>query len=323
MYYSSDILKIRESTLYNKNVKENVSIVGIGDIHISNLVGMDDINRISEVLYNTKADYICMLGDIIDSPEILENEQKTKELEMLIHNSSLIAPTMIVLGGHDFVDERQGCYEDILKTTKIWNNIGKIPNVHLLNDRVYTDNKIVICGYHQKSDVYYNLSNEKKEDVKSFYEDFKLNTKLYRELPSKKPKVLLTHSPEPIYELQNESFVSKYDIILTAHYHNGCVPAILDDIYPENAGIITPSRRLFPKQARGIIKLNNGPYLIYNGGWVKISECTPKIFHPLDKLCNRQLDIVTLTSNETYQKEQVKERKLLLKNTQIIGMVRQ
>ena len=104
MYYSSDILKIRESTLYNKNVKENVSIVGIGDIHISNLVGMDDINRISEVLYNTKADYICMLGDIIDSPydmpyilvdessdryTALNRDRRTKTYEFRIFNSNL------------------------------------------------------------------------------------------------------------------------------------------------------------------------------------------------------------------------------------------
>ena len=62
-----------------------------------------------------------------------------------------------------------------------------------------------------------------------------------------------------------------------------------------------------------IIKLDTGTYLIYNGGWIKIQACSPKILQPLDKLCNRQMDITTLTSDIEYKEEQIKNKRLVLK----------
>ena len=53
--------------------------------------------------------------------------------------------------------------------------------------------------------------------------------------------------------------------------------------------------------------------MIYNGGWIKIQACSPKILQPLDKLCNRQMDITTLTSDIEYKEEQIKNKRLVLK----------
>ena len=88
---------------------------------------------------------------------------------------------------------------------------------------------------------------------------------------------------------------------------------MLENIYPKNAGIITPKLDLFPKQARGVVRLDTGTYLIYSGGWTKLSSVSPLLFHPLDMLCNRQIDITTLTSNEEYKNESIKTKKLVLK----------
>ena len=87
----------------------------------------------------------------------------------------------------------------------------------------------------------------------------------------------------------------------------------VDKIYPKNAGIITPRMKRLPKRARGIIKLDTGTYLVYSGGWVKLSNSAPGLIRPLDKLCNRQMDVTTLTSNEEYVKEKIKNKKLVLK----------
>ena len=107
--------------------------------------------------------------------------------------------------------------------------------------------------------------------------------------------------------------VSDYDVVLCGHYHNGCVPAMLENIYPKNAGIITPKLKLFPKQARGVVELDSGTYLIYSGGWTKLSDSSPLLLHPIDMICNRQIDVTTLTSNEEYKKEKIKTKKLVLK----------
>lgn len=309
----SDILEIRESTFYNPNVKDDIKIASIGDTHISRLVGKKDINNIYDALCSVNPDYICLLGDIVDSPRELTKEESIKNLELLISLCSSIAPTMVILGSHDFVYEHPGVSFYSYDDTGLWSEIGKIPNVYLLNDKVFNDNRIIISGYLQKVDAYLNLADEHVEDPAAYYHDFISHPDLYEGLDENLPKILLTHSPEPINDLNVQELLKDYDVILTGHYHNGCVPSFLDRIYPKNAGIITPRMKKLPRHARGIIKLNTGTYLVYSGGWVKLSESAPGLIRPLDKLCNRQMDVTTLTSNEEFIKEEIKTKKLVLK----------
>lgn len=309
----SDLLKIRKSILYNKYVNKDIKIASVGDTHLSSLVGMEDVNKLSEVLYESNPDYICVLGDIVDTPKELLKDEKIKELKTLMNNSSSIAPTMVILGSHDFIDEELAGFPDVMKKTPIWDEINGMPNVHLLNDEVYDDDKIFFGGYRQKWEAYYNLLSEHKEDSEAYYEEFKKHENLYKDLPEEKPRILLTHSPESIIDPKVENLLKEYNVILTGHYHDGCVPAMLDKVFPKNAGLITPRRSLFPRKARGIVKLNSGTYLVYSGGWTKMAACVPSVLYPLDKLCNRQIDITTLTSNEEYINEEIEEKKLVLK----------
>ena len=314
MMKSSDILKIRDSVMYNSNVKNDIKIAGLGDIHLSNLVGQKDVDFISQTLYEENPDYICMLGDLIDTPRILENDKKVNELMTLIKNSASIAPTLIVLGSHDFVFKVDDGYEDFFDLLGIWNDVDEVPNAHVLNDKIYQDDKVFIAGYRQKDEVYHSPLAKKHEDYLAYYNDLVVRENLYDNLPCGVPKIFLTHSPEPIHDNPNAWLLNEYDLILTGHYHNGCVPEILDDIWiSKNGGIINPKKRLLPKYARGIVKLETGTYLIYNGGWVKIQECAPRVLQPLDSLCNRQMDMVTLTSNEKIEEPVVKSRKKVLK----------
>ena len=293
---SSDVLKIRDSIIYNENAKTDIKIAGVGDIHLSGIVGMDDVNHISDALYTLQPDYICLLGDLVDSPDQLNNDQKVEELKTLMTNSASIAPTMVILGGHDFVADSLDGFPDVMDQTTIWDEINAMDNINVLNDKTYSDDRVFFGGYRQKRDVYYNYYLERQEDNMAYYLYILYKRYLYSDLPENLPKVFLTHSPTPVHDFEINLLLGNYDVILTGHYHNGCVPAILDDIYPKNRGLVTPRKKFFPKYARGIVKLGTGdsPYLVYSGGWVKIHECSPKILHPLDKLCNRQMDIQAL-----------------------------
>lgn len=313
MTKSSDILKIRDSIIYNSNVKSNIKIAALGDFHLSSLVGQKDVDLISQSLYEEKPNYICILGDLVDSPLELEKTSKLSELKNLIKNSASIAPTFIVLGSHDFIDETSNSYDDILSSIDAWNDINKITNAYVLNDAAYSNDEIFISGYRQKREVYYNLMQEHLEDSKAYYSDLVNYPVLYENLPINVPKIFLTHSPEPIHDRVNMNLLRNYNIIMTGHYHNGCVPAFLDDLMPRNRGIITPRKRILPKYARGIFMLETGTYLLYNGGWVKLQECAPKVLQPLDKLCNRQMDVITLTSDLEFKKIKIDNKKKVLK----------
>lgn len=303
----SDLLQVRESIFYNKNVENDIKIASVGDIHISKSVGEKDINNIYESLAREEPDYVCLLGDIIDSPK--ELTKRSEDLNKLVRSCSSIAPTMIVLGGHDFVYD----VPDLSSESNVWGKLNQLPDVYILNDEIYSDDKIIIGGYIQKEDVYNNRYDKHTEDAIAFYIDLMEHPNLHTKLREDLPKVFLTHSPASINDYRIKDVLSVYDVIITGHYHNGCVPAMLEDIYPKNAGIITPKLKLFPKQARGVVKLDTETYLIYSGGWIKLSAGSPLLFHPLDMLCNRQIDVTTLTSNEEYKDESIKTKKLVLK----------
>ena len=280
---------------------------------------MKDVDRMSGAIASEKPDYICLLGDLVDSPK--EIESRANELKTLITNCSSIAPTMLILGSHDFIDEDSDEYKDVLLETSFWEDLETNKDVHLLNDKVFQDDNIFIAGYRQKRDAYYNLVKEHKEDAASYKQDFITKTEIWTTLPTDLPKILLTHSPEPIQSPLTQALIANYDVTITGHYHNGCIPIILDDILNTHSGLITPKKDFFPKHARGIVRLDEEfykahtneftkvipllisdypPYLIYNGGWTKIQDCAPQILHWLDKVCYRQLDVTTLTPNEEY-----------------------
>ena len=313
MHKPSNIVDIRESTFYNKNVNDNIKIACIGDIHISNLVGIDDIYKIINSLIEVDPDYICFVGDILDSPKELTNENSLNNAKLLMDLCSEIAPTLVVLGNHDFMYNGSKDVDDFYECMDEWEEICNIPNVNLLSDEVFSDDRIVVTGYRQKKDAYFSQNSKMKEDSMAFYNDFSSRQHLYRNLAKDKPKILLTHSPEVIGNEKVQELLSEYDIILTGHYHNGCVPSFLEKVYPGNFGIITPTKRPFPKIARGIKKLDNGSYLFLSGGWVKLSESAPKILQPLDIICNRQMDVINLTPDEKYINGCIQNKKLVLK----------
>ena len=242
----SDMLQVRESIIYNKNVENDIKIASVGDIHISKSVGEKDINNIYESLAREEPDYVCLLGDIIDSPK--ELTKRFDDLEKLIKSCSSIAPTMIVLGGHDFIYD----VPDLSDESNVWGKLNQLSEVYILNDEIYSDDKIIIGGYIQKEDVYNNRYDKHTEDAIAFYIDLMQHPDLYSGLREDLPKVFLTHSPATINDNRIKSQLSAYDVIITGHYHNGCVPAMLENIYPKNAGIITPKLKMFPKQARGV-----------------------------------------------------------------------
>ena len=307
--YPSDYARIRESTFYNANVKRDIRIVSIGDIHISQNVELEAIDKILKVIEELKPDYICLLGDIIDSPTELTYEKRLLELEVLIKSCNNIANTFIIIGNHDFYYDKDS---NTITLSHIWEDYDKLDNVYLLKDKSFTDDNIFIGGYMQKGDAYYSKENN-KEDPMNYYIDLGGHQDLYKKLPSDKFKLFLTHSPEPIQSVMNQNLLKDYNLIITGHYHNGVVPSFLEWAVPKNKGLLTPRRTVLPNEARGVVKLDTGTYLIYNGGWTNIPNTANSIYKPLDVFFNRDIDLTTVTNNYEYYDSYVKTKKLKLR----------
>lgn len=310
MKFSSNTLKIRESFIYDKNVKKDIKLVGVGDIHLSKIVKIKHLKALYNEILLVKPDYICLLGDIIDKVDYLNKAENRNNLKAFLYKLSLVAPVLVILGNHDFIykknkKDKENC--DFRNTNYFWDEVNNINNVYLLDDKVYEDEKVFIGGYTQKIDAYFKGSS-KKENALEFRKDFSKKEELVNP-SSNKPKILICHSPELIES--NYDLLKTYNVIICGHYHNGAVFSFLDNIYPKNKGFITPRKKLFPKYARGIRKLDNS-YLVYSGGYTKIQETAPRILHPFDKLYNRQMDVVNIVTNKEYSEIIYKNKKLNL-----------
>ena len=283
----SDIIKVRH-TIINGNVKEDINILSISDIHISSIFSYEILSNLIKTIYILKPNYICILGDFIDSPSIVYKEYK--KCFFLLKELSNICPIYMILGNHDYI-----IYDDYNRykefyNEEFFNKINSINNVKLLDDEIVYLKDITVMGYTEKYNVYHN------RNLNSFYNDLSKKENLYK-INSNKPSVALIHSPEPLKYKNNIDLLKDYNLILSGHYHGGCIPFFLDNIWPiKTGGLITPTKDLFPNDVRGIKKITDKTYLINNEGYTKISKSSLNI-KCLDNLFYRDLDLTTFSNN--------------------------
>ena len=282
----SDIIKVRHS-LINYNVENDIIIASISDIHISSCFSYEKLKQIIRAMYILKPNYICILGDFIDSPSVIDKEYK--KCFFLLNELSKICPIYMVLGNHDYINyQEENKYKEEYNED-FFNKINLINNVKLLNDEVIYLDDITIMGYTEKYNVYHN------RNLNSFYNDLSTKENLYK-IKGNNPKVALIHSPEPLKYKNNIDLLKDYNLILSGHYHGGCIPFFLESIWPvKTGGIVTPTKELFPNDVRGIKKITDKTYLIYNEGYVKISESTR--INYFDKYFYRNIDLTTISSS--------------------------
>ena len=106
----------------------------------------------------------------------------------------------------------------------------------------------------------------------------------------------LIHSPEFSDDEKSTNLLKDYDLIMCGHTHDGCVPFGFGNF---RRGVISPKKKFFPKNVRGIRRLNDG-YILVTGGVVKISKCAPKLLHPLNHLCPMQIDVVMVSNKNKF-----------------------
>lgn len=302
-------LQIRDITLYNKNVKNDFKVVALGDIHLSKSVDKIKITAIKKQIKEEKADYNVFLGDFVSTPKELENKEIQEQLLDLIASSAVVAPTMIILGNHDFINKNKDKNNkySIENNKAFWEKVISINNVYLLDNKLYQDNQVLFMGYKETLKYYYN--NESYEDLEVFFNDFKSYPKLYKNLPKDIIKIGLIHSPEYAKLEKNNMLLRDYDLLISGHNHDGCIPFGFGNF---TFGIISPKKKIFPKEARGYRVLNTGTSLLISGGITKIQECAPKVSHPFNHLCPMQMDTITFTNKLDHYK--ISKRVINVKN---------
>ncbi len=239
----------------------NKKIAHFSDIHFAKQFNKKKFEIIIKELKRTKPDYICITGDTVDSAKVT----KTKKMEYLfsfLEELTKISKVIVVLGNHDTKDEVKW-YLDISD------------KVILLDNSSYKDKDITFYGITLNNDYYDHEANN-IDNLANRLKEIKLSNKC---------NILLVHSPIN-FDKEEIKKINKFDLVLTGHMHNGMMPMFI----PGNRGLIAPSKRLFPKNARNSFKSGSSKVIIC-GGITKLSV-KAGIFHLFNPLFASDLDYI-------------------------------
>jgi predicted MPP superfamily phosphohydrolase len=182
-----------------KNLKNEVKIAQISDVHLGAARGKGYLEKIVAKTNEFKPDFVVITGDIADSRAALTGEMFTplKNLE---------APAYFVYGNHDAY----------IGLNEIINKM-KENNVQILGNEVVVTNGLKLIGlnYMKADDTVYDPHQVTAETIKDILPTL--------DLSGDNPKVALHHGPWGI-EYMNEYGI---DLVLAGHTHGG-------QIFPAN-----------------------------------------------------------------------------------------
>ena len=113
---------------------------------------------------------------------------------------------------------------------------------------------------------------------------------------------LLLHNPTVFESKTIPEDMFGIDLVLSGHMHNGCIPIGLDKVLKTHRGLIYPSKKLFPKFARGFVHFKNFDLVISKG--VTTFSKTSKFFQKLNFLFPQNIEILDIGEH----REEVKNR---------------
>lgn len=265
-------LEINKINICNKI---NKKVCVISDIHYY----FNYNNKIfKEIIRNIKSeqpDYILIPGDIIDNTRIID-DLEIYTLYKFITCLSKINKVIISIGNHDISYNKNYIYPK-----KFINQLRKIENVKVLDNEIYEDGSIRFIGYTQDHKTVYNEKGHEIEIIKE------INTLL--KIDNRKYNILLSHNP--LYLTKVYHFINnwnKLNLVISGHTHGGLMPSYIKG----HCGIISPCKRWFIKDCRGLITRNNVNIYISNG-IIKLSN-EAGLFHLFNKLFKSSIDYLNI-----------------------------
>ena len=277
---------MHNEVFYTHKKINKTKIALISDIHFYTEYKDKIFCKIIKQMEKNKPNYIVVAGDILDSSNITD----IKRLVSFFKDLAKIAPTIFVKGNHD---EKTGHMNNwyYQENQLLLKELDALDNVYFLDDNIYQDKNITFYGF--------NLSYKHYECYDESYDNFceEVN-KLKCCIPSNTFNITLLHTPINIYNFiknNKKHNLSKSDLILSGHMHNGCLPFFisypLNKIFKTSRSLISPNKTLFPKYAQGRVYGEQEGY-IYEG-ISKLSHST-KIFHKLDWIFPKNVEFLII-----------------------------
>ncbi|MEG1705857.1 MAG: metallophosphoesterase [Clostridia bacterium] len=241
------------------NKISNVKIAHISDIHYSHKYKIERFKIIVDELKKINPQYICITGDLIDSDEMLEDKLEYNIFIKFIKELSQIGKVLITLGNHE-MKHKINFSKD--KYMEIVNKFKNIDNVIILENEAIVLDKINFIGFNP-SNEYYDKKGKNAKLLVDYFNEQQFSIK-------DNYNILLIHTPKDLLKdkIYNEikSF-NKIDLILAGHTHGGLMPNNIKG----HCGIISPGKKILPRDVRGCL-IRNNTNLIISSGIIRLSD---------------------------------------------------
>lgn len=233
------------------SAEKSLKFLLFSDLHFDVKLKNSLLEGIIKTAKKSHPDYILFGGDLVDMLDSIVSESEESRLVSFLVRLSLIAPIFLCIGNHDYY--RTISKRDITFKRKRLKNILKgHENIHLLMDEAFEDKNVYIFGCALPPEYYHPDPESHRHFVR---EDKAAFTKLldsYKNLapPENKVSFFLVHSPVFLKDADVKEKLHSFDFTVSGHMHMGCVPPLIEKIWPGDRGFISPEKRLFPHQAR-------------------------------------------------------------------------
>ncbi|MBR3204472.1 metallophosphoesterase [Candidatus Saccharibacteria bacterium] len=293
------ICRIKEYELpFLEKKHREMKVVCLGDLHINPKSSRKQLSLIEEKIKGIRPDFIILQGDLIDSPEYLDNPYALKVLEEELSFFSKTAKTVTTLGNHDIMSSvhRQRTEKPVFpeKIVEKWERITRKTGVKLLLDDWEEMGNLRVFGFFQDKKCL-EKDEKPRENLGEMEKKLKKLAKK-GELLTKPGKINWFFSHMPIKGLVEMDELKGFEVFSFGHTHGGCVPIGVDKIIDRakiNRGLIGPDKKLFPKtQMRGIKILPNRARVIVNSGMTGVSSVGPKVIQGANFLKAAEITVV-------------------------------
>lgn len=266
---------------------EGLKALVLSDLHIFTEKDLKQVELLMDKLKNNNYDVIYLVGDIIDSTNVLKlSRLVTGKLLELIAFLGHIAPTYIVYGSHDL--SHRSIYGKWLEDEKTFqieflNKIAGYHNINVLENETKSLKEgtgYTISGINPSLSYAMDTPDGNDKILLKEIDKFEFLTNLN----SNYTNTLICHYPEAIMKLQEVGLLENISLSIGGHDHNGCtqfrflpVELILDLFKQNNRGLITPGKSIKlkdTKKLRGVVDLGGSSKLLINPAFKTFANCT-------------------------------------------------
>ena len=337
-----NILKIRLHEVFLDRNISPVRVMLTGDWHISPIVSSQQLDFLKQAIAKAKPEMIILQGDLVDSPIELRRETSLKKLLLELRVCSQAAPTVLVLGSHDYITPTIPAKNMYDFAIPCWRKICKVCGVKLLMNEwfvhspklrifgAFQDERCIIeeeiddggkTGSSRNAKISESdnriIRKEGHSDKRIAYKDSpngflkclnECNDIIDKELKKKFGGVTWFASHAPLLNDEVVEKLKPFDVASFGHTHGGIVPLGLDELFEKfdlHFGLISANHTPFPRNVRGAKPISDSTMLVVNPGMIATHFCVNKFLQNMNFIKAAEVSIVQLSS----KKEDIKPHK--------------